>query len=400
MFTDMKDYWQQLKRPIIVGKRLEQNLDAFFILGAVIALIGVITTYVNIIQVRGSATYATVGIIAVGISVMYAARILKSRRACCLISMIIIIVFFTVFALIGVNDGFAITWSVIVPISVGYFISARAGILFGIYYELLYIVLFYTPVRSVMAQYYSKTLMDRFPILFFCVLAVSALSMTQYHLTTLRQMEYEENLEGEVQRQTKKAVENLEKLERISIQAVEALADSIDAKDPYTNGHSRRVSHYSMLIGEKAGMDDSELEILRMEALLHDVGKIGVPDGILKKPGKLTGEEYEIIKGHTVTGGEILSDMELMPGAADVARHHHERYDGEGYPDGLAGTAVSDHSRIVAVADSYDAMSSDRVYRKRLEKETIIDEIKKGRGYQFDPVYADIMLELITEGAV
>ena len=395
-----RDYWQQLMRPIIVGKRLEQNLNAFFVLGMVIALVGTITTIVNIIQVRGPATYATIGIAAIGLAIMYAANIMKSRKACCLISMIIIIVFFTVFALIGVNDGFAITWSVIVPLSVSYFISVRAGLILGLYYELLYIVLFYTPVRSVMAQYYSKTLMDRFPILFFCVYAVSILTMAQYHITMLRQMDYEEDLEAEVQRQTERALENLEKLERISFQAVEALADSIDAKDPYTNGHSRRVSRYSMLIGERSGMDASELEILRMEALLHDVGKIGVPDDILKKPGKLTDHEYEIIKGHTVTGSEILNEMELMPGAADVARHHHERYDGKGYPDGLAGEIVSDHARIVAVADAYDAMSSDRVYRKRLDKEVIIDEITKGRGKQFDPVYADRMLELIAENAL
>ena len=108
VFSDFNDYWQQLRRPIIVGKRLEQNLDAFFSLGVVIALIGAITTAVNIIQVRGNATYATVGIAAIGLAIMYAARIKKSRMACCLISMIIIIVFFTVFALIGVNDGFAI----------------------------------------------------------------------------------------------------------------------------------------------------------------------------------------------------------------------------------------------------------------------------------------------------
>ncbi len=198
------------------------------------------------------------------------------------------------------------------------------------------------------------------------------------------------SLSDEVERKTR---EN----NTLFLHVVEALAESIDAKDTYTNGHSGRVAYYSREIAKRYGYRDKKLEDIYMLGLLHDVGKIGIPDAIINKPGKLTDEEFEIIKTHPVKGAKILETIEEMPLLATGARWHHERFGGGGYPDGLVGEAIPEEARIIAVADSYDAMSSHRSYRDVLEQDVIRAEIIKGRGTQFDPVFADIMIQMIDE---
>jgi len=180
-------------------------------------------------------------------------------------------------------------------------------------------------------------------------------------------------------------------------QIVRSLTEAIDAKDTYTNGHSGRVAEYAEMIAKRCGYSDEQLNNLYMMGLVHDVGKIGVPDAVINKPGKLTAEEYEIIKTHPVLGARILGTIQGMPSLATGARWHHERYDGTGYPDGLAGDGIPEEARIIAVADAYDAMTSRRSYRDALSQETVREEIEKGRGSQFDPRFADVMLELIDE---
>ena len=154
------------------------------------------------------------------------------------------------------------------------------------------------------------------------------------------------------------------------------------------------------MIAEKMGYEGEELDRIYYIALLHDCGKIGVPDNILGKPGKLTAEEFEIIKSHTVRGGEILSSFKSLKNAGEGARYHHERYDGKGYPEGLAGENIPLIARIICVADSFDAMNSNRVYRKKLTSEYIISELENNKGAQFDPKIADIMLNLIKSGKI
>ncbi len=185
------------------------------------------------------------------------------------------------------------------------------------------------------------------------------------------------------------------KSERMSFQMMTTLAATIDAKDPYTNGHSSRVSMYAREIAKRSGYDEAFQQNVYFVALLHDIGKIGIPDRILEKPGRLTDEEYEVIKLHTTIGAEILSDITEIPKVTIGARYHHERFDGNGYPDGLSGTDIPIEARIIGVADAYDAMSSDRSYRKALSKDTILAEMDKGRGTQFDPKYSDIMVDMI-----
>ncbi|MBQ1469820.1 MAG: HD-GYP domain-containing protein [Schwartzia sp.] len=181
------------------------------------------------------------------------------------------------------------------------------------------------------------------------------------------------------------------------IHVVASLADAIDAKDAYTNGHSRRVAEYSREIARRFGYDENAQSKVYMMGLLHDVGKIGVPDAVINKTGKLTDEEFEMIKAHPGIGSRILENIREMPELSAGARWHHERYNGRGYPDGLAGKDIPEEARIIAVADAYDAMSSNRSYRNTLPQEVIRGEIEKGRGGQFDPTFADIMLAMIDE---
>lgn len=180
----------------------------------------------------------------------------------------------------------------------------------------------------------------------------------------------------------------------LSMNMLETLANTIDAKDKYTNGHSLRVAIYATKLAQALGWDENRVFTLRYEALLHDIGKIGVPDTILNKPSRLNAEEFELIKSHTVVGSDILKKMIVLPGASEVARHHHERYDGMGYPDGLSGSDIPINARIVCVADAYDAMNSNRVYRKALNPASIRTELIGGRGTQFDPKLLDAFVAL------
>ena len=207
---------------------------------------------------------------------------------------------------------------------------------------------------------------------------------------TLELVRLQRNLSEAVYRKTK---EN----ERLSLRVVQTLAEAIDAKDRYTNGHSTRVAEYAREIARRYGYTVKQQDDIYMMGLLHDVGIIDIPEPIINKPGKLTAEEYEQIKKHSRAGAGILRKIEGMPKLVEGARWHHERYDGTGYPDGLAGESIPEEARIIAVADAYDAMSSRRSYRDILPQEKVKEEITNGRGSQFDPGFADIMLAMIEE---
>ncbi|MCR5202048.1 MAG: response regulator [Lachnospiraceae bacterium] len=200
----------------------------------------------------------------------------------------------------------------------------------------------------------------------------------------------QKNLAEEVEKKTR---EN----EKLFLHVVSALASAIDTKDTYTNGHSNRVAKYSKEIARRAGYTGQFLEDIYMMGLLHDVGKIGVPDTVINKPDKLTDEEYEIIKIHPVLGSKILGEIKEMPKLSEGAKWHHERYDGKGYPDGFSGENIPVEARIIAVADAYDAMTSNRSYRYPLPQEEVRNEIERCSGTQFDPKFAKIMIEMIDE---
>ena len=186
-----------------------------------------------------------------------------------------------------------------------------------------------------------------------------------------------------------------EQLNREKIQSIEIIRRTVDAKDSYTRGHSDRVSKYSVLIGEALGLSNSELELLKVGGLFHDIGKIGIPDSVLLKEGKLTDEEYNEIKKHPSIGAHILENSEVFNELIPIILHHHEKYNGTGYPDRLKENEIPRLARIVAVADTFDAMTSKRSYRDPLPLEVVKNEIKKFSGIQFDPYVADAFLNIL-----
>ena len=204
------------------------------------------------------------------------------------------------------------------------------------------------------------------------------LTRLQYHLT---------------QEVARKAAEN----SMLFLHVVRALAEAIDAKDTYTHGHSSRVAKYAREIAQRYGYSSEAVSNIYMMALVHDVGKIGVPDAVINKPGALTEEEFALIRQHPVLGAKILEAIREMPSLSVGARCHHERYDGRGYPDGLAGASIPEEARIIAVADAYDAMTSRRSYREALPQAAVRSEIENGAGTQFDPNFAKIMLQIMDE---
>lgn len=204
-------------------------------------------------------------------------------------------------------------------------------------------------------------------------------------------------LQTEVEKKTLSLNRRSQQLNRLTVQVMKTLARTIDAKDKYTNGHSIRVAEYSQMIAARLNMNLHDRENIYYIGLLHDIGKIGIPDEIINKTSRLTDEEYAIIKTHPVIGSEILEKMSELPEIAIGARWHHERFDGKGYPDGLKGEDIPFVARIIGVADAYDAMSSKRSYRDVLPQEHIYKEIKRCSGTQFDPTVAEIMLQIIAE---
>ena len=208
---------------------------------------------------------------------------------------------------------------------------------------------------------------------------------------------FQKELKSKVDEQTVELREQQRKLNEAYWQTVTALSEAVDAKDRYTSGHSKRVAEYSRVIAKRMGKSVAEQEMIYRAGLLHDVGKIRIPVDIINKPGKLTDEEYDLIKIHPVTGYHILKDISEHYDIAIAAKYHHERYDGKGYPNGLLGENIPELARILAIADSYDAMTSNRSYRKGLPQSVVRSEIEKGKGTQFDSDIADIMLQIIDE---
>jgi len=188
-----------------------------------------------------------------------------------------------------------------------------------------------------------------------------------------------------------------ELLNRAHLEMVIAFSEALDAKDQYTAGHSRRVMEYSTDIAKRMKMSERDIELLRKSALLHDIGKIGIPDIVLHKKSKLTNEEYSVIKSHPEIGATILKSIKSFKDFVPSVYHHHERYDGKGYPHGIAAERIPLHARIIAVADSFDAMTSNRPYRKAFAIETALAEIERNRGKQFDPHIADIFLNILKD---
>ena len=201
---------------------------------------------------------------------------------------------------------------------------------------------------------------------------------------------------NEIKRMNDELSDTYEKLEKAYLDSIETLRYTVEAKDPYTRGHSDRVAEYSVLIGEKLGLSEQDLRTLRIGGLFHDIGKIGIPDSILLKESKLSDDEYSQIKNHPTIGAHILQNATIFQDILPIVKHHHERYDGKGYPSKLKGEEIPYFARIAAVADTFDAMTSKRTYRNAIPLEEVKEEIKRCEGTQFDPNIAETFLEILN----
>ena len=201
---------------------------------------------------------------------------------------------------------------------------------------------------------------------------------------------------NEIKRMNEELSQTYEKLEKAYLDSIQTLRYTVEAKDPYTRGHSDRVSEFSVLIGEKLNMSEEDLKTLRVGGLFHDIGKIGIPDSILLKESKLTDDEYSQIKNHPSIGAHILCNAEVFKDIIPIVKHHHVRYDGNGYPGKLNGEEIPFMARIAAVADTFDAMTSKRTYRNALDIEVVKSEIERCSGTQFDPQIAKVFLDILN----
>ncbi len=218
-----------------------------------------------------------------------------------------------------------------------------------------------------------------------CAMIIWAITFVGFFVTKFNLRNYREKQKNDV---------------KIILQSMNTFIRFIDAKDPYTRGHSTRVAMYAAEIAKRMGLPEDEVQNIYYAGLLHDAGKISIPDAVLNKPGKLSDEERKLIQNHTVAGGQMLKQLYALRGVRETALYHHERYDGKGYPEGLKGEVIPLYARIVGVADAYDAMSSDRVYRRHRSKDEIIKEIQDGAGGQFDPSIVPFMIDMINDGYV
>lgn len=214
---------------------------------------------------------------------------------------------------------------------------------------------------------------------------------------TMELVHLQKSMQTEVNKKTAELKASRMKIMNLSTQVMLALAGTIDAKDKSTSGHSMRVAKYSLEIARRMGKPQEMLDEMYFTALLHDIGMIGVPDEIINKDGRLTDEEYAIVRSHTADGARILEQITEMPRLAEGARWHHERMDGKGYPDGIKEDEIPEVARIIAVADAYDAMSSNRAFRGAISQKVIRNELINGSGTQFDPEIARIMVDIIDE---
>ncbi len=185
------------------------------------------------------------------------------------------------------------------------------------------------------------------------------------------------------------------KMRKMYLETIRTLAAAIDAKDPYTKGHSERVAEMAVALAQELNLPERDIETIEYTALLHDIGKIGVDERILSKNDGLTSEEFNKIKEHTITGAKIIEPVEFLKDSYKAIYHHHERYDGDGYPDGLKGEDIPISARIIAVADAYDAMGSDRPYRKKLKQDKIMKELTEQSGKQFDPEVVKALISVL-----
>ena len=307
------------------------------------------------------------------------------------LSSLAIAVVFTIYAFKGYGEGFSLLWSLVVPYATMAVLGLLEGTVLSGYLMVLFYLLFWTPLRNYLQFAYSDLYCNRFPVLFTLCFVVSLYSNYKLQSAQLYAAREKERLKVAIE-------EERRKIGKITMQTIFSISNAVDAKDPYTKKHSERVAKYTRIIANELRWSKEEQENIYNMALLHDIGKIGVPDAILNKHGQLTDEEFPLMRKHPIIGGEILKDLTFVSDVSTGAYYHHERYDGKGYPNGLKGEEIPIEARIIGIADSIDAMNSDRVYRGKKDISYILEQLEEGKGTQFDPNIDEIVIALIKNG--
>ena len=299
--------------------------------------------------------------------------------------------FFSVATMIWSSHGIiTIMWILFMPVVTICICGIKFGMLISAAFAVYNIIFFYSPFWQAVPTEYPAEIRYVFPVLYGIVCAISFVYSYIQHKQLFNRQHDEKALEKAIKTEH-------DQLMAMTTQTILSISNAVDARDSYTKRHSARVAEYSVLLAKELGWNSHRLEQLYSIALLHDIGKIGISDSILNKHAALSPEEREIIKQHTVIGGEILKDLTLLPNASIGAVSHHERYDGTGYPYGLKGTQIPLEARIIGIADAFDAMNSSRVYRTRISPRKIMEELRAGRGSQFDPDLLDKFLPIAEQ---
>lgn len=353
----------------------------------------------NLITTIGSLTYGFMALI-----VVIYIFIKKDLLGFNIITIVMTYYLIIQYLITGGTEGFGIIWVLIFSLLYLFMLSTRFFTCLVIINLLLIGIAFFTPLNKYIYNGWNIA----FRIRFFLVLLVESIFSIAFKIASVNAdkdreqlfsdlIDLQKNLQDKVKIRTAQLLSEKKRSEKFMLELSMSLAATIDAKDKYTSGHSKRVADYSKEIARRLGKSESEQENIYLIALLHDIGKIGIPDEIINKKTHLTDEEYDIIKQHPVIGSDILRSIETVPAIRTGVRWHHERFDGNGYPDGLKASEIPEYAQIIAVADSYDAMTSNRSYRNLMSQATVRKEIEKGSGSQFSPAIASIMLTIIDE---
>lgn len=392
----LSEAFDTVKRVYAYEKSVKADTATLQKIMAVFAIVMILIDVENIRLGKYIIGTATFFVAAVSLVAVWALDYFKNVYRVCRIAAVILLVLAVPIIFMGANDGFSLLWYLLLPVITLILLGMKFGVPVCVIYGLYITISFWTPLGNIFNYDYGRDYRFFYPVFYwgFCLVVITVDIF--YKNYQMRQADDEHELEKEVQ----SAVAGTKVL---MINSVTAISRMLDEKDGYTQQHSKRVAQYSELIAQNMKSrtyTKEEIDIIYRSALLHDIGKIAVPDAVLNKPSRLTDGEYELMKKHTIWGKEILAGLEFLPQADMGAAYHHERFDGKGYPYGIKGDKIPDIVRIISAADSLDAMSSNRCYRRHCDKDYIISEFEKGAGTQFDADVAQVVVGLIKEGRI
>lgn len=373
--------------------RTEEQQQKLKILYLIIA--GIISAYMLVITLIDFSEFNFVYTNII-LTIMYLAAFLftllgNKKKVSFVITSMAMLYSFSYFFLFKYHDGVSALWIFMIPILAMYIEGFNIGFFTSLAYLVIIVGFNCVPVtRKIMYKNYDLIFVLRYYSIYIIDVLLSGFAIRQFFIVEKIHNNYTAILDDAVANERKRVTE-------ASMKAILTANRMLEAKDKYTEKHSERVAYFSALIAERMGYSEEKIEDLKKIALLHDIGKIGISENILNKPSSLSNEEFAMIKRHTIIGAEILKDLTIIPDIAIGAKHHHESFDGSGYPDKLKGTDIPEIARIICVADSFDAMAYKRVYKKEYDINHIRGELKNTRKKQFDPKIANIFIKICEE---